>query len=90
VTILIPPRAPNLPLATPEYGRAYQDQYSNALRLYFNQVDNTNAALLGPAGGRYVRIGVQESAGRLCRAAAGSGTSAAGGNAAAVAGARMR
>ena len=54
MTILIPPRAPNLPLATPEYVRAYQDQYSNALRLYFNQMDNTNAALLGPAGGRYV------------------------------------
>jgi len=31
--------APNLPLATTEYSRAYQDQLNNVLRLYFNRVD---------------------------------------------------
>jgi hypothetical protein len=31
--------APNLPLATDEYSRAYTDQLNNILRLYFNRVD---------------------------------------------------
>jgi len=31
--------APNLPLATMEYNRQYQDQLNNVLRLYFNRVD---------------------------------------------------
>jgi hypothetical protein len=34
--------APNLPVATPDYQKQYQDQYSNVLRLYFNQLDSTN------------------------------------------------
>jgi hypothetical protein len=32
--------APNLPLAPDEWDRRYQDQFSNTLRLYFNQLDN--------------------------------------------------
>jgi hypothetical protein len=31
--------APNLPLATDEYSRAYTDQLNNILRLYFNRLD---------------------------------------------------
>jgi hypothetical protein len=31
--------APNLPLATDEYSRAYTDQLNNVLRLYFNRLD---------------------------------------------------
>jgi hypothetical protein len=31
--------APNLPLATVEYSRQYQDQLNNVLRLYFNRLD---------------------------------------------------
>jgi hypothetical protein len=31
--------APNLPLATEQYSRAYADQINNVLRLYFNRVD---------------------------------------------------
>ena len=34
--------APNLPIATPDYQKQYQDQYSNVLRLYFNQLDAIN------------------------------------------------
>ena len=37
---LITSKAPNLPLATVQYEPRYQDQFANALRLYFNQVDN--------------------------------------------------
>lgn len=37
---LIPPRAPSLPLAAPEYARQQQDRLTDTLRLYFNQLDN--------------------------------------------------
>lgn len=33
-------RAPNLPIAPTEYSQQAQNQFSNALRLYFNQIDN--------------------------------------------------
>jgi len=32
--------APNLPLATAQYSREYQDQLNNVLRLYFNRLQN--------------------------------------------------
>ena len=35
-------KAPNLLIAPTEYAQLYQDQLNNALRLYFNQVDNVN------------------------------------------------
>ena len=36
-------RAPALPLPPPDYLQAQQDQFQNALRLYFNRLDNFNA-----------------------------------------------
>lgn len=50
------PVAPNLPLATPQYERQFQDQFENILRLYFNQLDNAFASLLSPAGGKYLKF----------------------------------
>lgn len=50
------PIAPNLPLATTVYERQYQDQYSNVLRLYFNQLDNAFASLLGVSGGKFLKF----------------------------------
>ena len=41
---LRPPKAPNLLIAPVEYTQQYQDQLLNALRLYFNQIDNFNAS----------------------------------------------
>ena len=41
--------APNLPVAPNDYERRYQDQFSNALRLYFRQVDNSNEQLIRAA-----------------------------------------
>jgi hypothetical protein len=35
-------KAPNLLIAPTSYAQQYQDQLNNALRLYFNQVDNLN------------------------------------------------
>jgi len=39
-TELIPSKSPNLLVAPVEYSQQYQDQINNALRLYFNQIDN--------------------------------------------------
>ena len=48
---LRPPKAPNLLIAPVEYTQAYQDQMNNALRLYFNEIDNMGAALADNYGG---------------------------------------
>jgi hypothetical protein len=44
-------RAPALPLPTPDYLQAQQDQFQNALRLYFNRLDDYNIAASIPASG---------------------------------------
>lgn len=51
---LRPPKAPNLPIAPVEYAQQYQDQVLNALRLYFNQIDNLTFSLSGSLGGAYL------------------------------------
>ena len=51
---IINPAPPSLPLATGEYERRYQDQFSNVLRLYFNQLRNALSELFSGAGGRYI------------------------------------
>lgn len=53
-TKLFVPATPNLPLGTEEYQRRFQDQYSNVLRLYFNQLRNAIDQLIGPTGGKYL------------------------------------
>lgn len=52
---LIHTPAPNLPLPPPEYERRYHDQFANALRLYFNRLDNNMQALLGTNGAAYLQ-----------------------------------
>jgi hypothetical protein len=44
-------RAPALPLPPPDYEQAQQDQLNNALRLYFNRLDNFLSELSGNQGG---------------------------------------
>jgi hypothetical protein len=48
---LRPPKAPNLPIAPIDYRQQYIDQVLNALRLYFNQIDNFSQAVAIPASG---------------------------------------
>lgn len=48
---LRPPKAPNLPIAPVEYRQRYLDQVLNALRLYFNQIDNFGFGLINTSGG---------------------------------------
>ena len=53
---LRPPKAPNLLIAPVVYDQRYIDQLNNALRLYFNQIDNGMASLLANEGGSYLRF----------------------------------
>jgi len=47
---------PRLPAAPMEYNAEFIEQYSNILRLYFNQLDNLTGVVLGEAGGRFIRF----------------------------------
>lgn len=51
-----PSKAPNLPIAPVEYTQTYQDQVLNALRLYFNQIDNFSLPLTQQNGGGYLQF----------------------------------
>lgn len=51
---LIPPKAPLLPLAPVQYDQRFGTDLVNALRLYFNQLDNTNTTVLGENGAQYL------------------------------------
>lgn len=44
-------RAPSLPLQPTEYSKSQQDQFQNALRLYFNQLDSFNLNVTIPNSG---------------------------------------
>jgi len=41
---IVPTKSPNLPVARPEYDQISEDQFLNALRLYFTQIDNFTRA----------------------------------------------
>ncbi|WP_396190712.1 hypothetical protein, partial [Flavobacterium sp.] len=53
---LIPPKAPNLPIGPVDYSQQYQDQFSNVLRLYFNQIDNFCQPFSNQNGGSYLQF----------------------------------
>mgnify|MGYP003346838981 CR=1 FL=1 len=53
---LIPPQEPRLLAAPVEYSAQYQEQYSNALRLYFNQLQNYFQLLSTNPGGIYIQF----------------------------------
>ena len=49
--ILVTSKSPNLPIAPVEYNQQYMDQVLNALRLYFNQIDNFTQGINKPDSG---------------------------------------
>lgn len=49
------PKAPNLPLAPVTYEKRFHEQFSNVLRLYFNQVDTIFESLFGVTGTKTLR-----------------------------------
>lgn len=53
---LVPPKAPNLPIGPTDYSQQYQDEFSNVLRLYFNEQDNFLSGLNGTNGGGYLKF----------------------------------
>lgn len=56
IQTLRPPKAPNLLIAPVAYAQTYQDQLNNALRLYFNQIDNFGFGLLNGTGGSSIKF----------------------------------
>lgn len=56
VTRLVNPVAPRLPAATVEWDHRFMEQYSNALRLYFNQLDSTLGTMLSGEGGAFLNF----------------------------------
>ena len=50
-TPLRPSKAPNIPIAPVDYDQRYIDQLTNALRLYFNQIDNFTGFIAQPISG---------------------------------------
>jgi len=53
---LISPVQPRLPAAPVEYDQRYIEQYSNILRLYFNQLDNFNQLFTTNTGGALLKF----------------------------------
>jgi hypothetical protein len=53
---LIAPQQPRLLAAPMQYDAQYQEQYSNALRLYFNQLQNFNQLFTTETGGALLRF----------------------------------
>jgi hypothetical protein len=53
---LRPSKAPNLPIAPVDYSQQFMDQYSNALRLYFNEIDNFAQPFSNNNGGSYLKF----------------------------------
>ena len=51
---LTPTKAPLLPLAPIQYDQRFGTDLNNALRLYFNQLDNLNLTAFGAQGGRFI------------------------------------
>ena len=54
--VLRPPKSPNQPIAPVDYDQRFQDQFSNALRLYFNEIDNFASGLLSTYGGSILKF----------------------------------
>ena len=57
------PAPPSLPLGTIDYSRQYQDQYSNVLRLYFNQLQNVQQELTAQVATNQTNIWLLNSGG---------------------------
>lgn len=51
---LLNTQSPALPIADDLITPGFQNNYSNVLRLYFNQIDNVTGVLLGPLGTAYL------------------------------------
>jgi hypothetical protein len=71
---LIPPRAPNLPLAPGQYESRYLEQLNNTLRLYFNTIDNFSKQFVAETGGAYLKFPFIEASETVTQYATGNNT----------------
>jgi hypothetical protein len=71
---LIATKSPNLPIPTTEYERAYFDEFTKQLRLYFNTLDNGLSSLYGPLGGGNLNIPFIEASNSTPQYATGNNT----------------
>jgi hypothetical protein len=71
---LIPPRAPNLPLAPGQYESRYLEQLNNTLRLYFNTIDNFSQQFVAETGGSYLKFPFIEASDSGTQYATGNNT----------------
>jgi hypothetical protein len=71
---LIATKSPNLPIPTTEYERAYFDEFTKQLRLYFNTLDNGLSSLYGPLGGGNLNIPFIEASDSTTQYATGNNT----------------
>jgi hypothetical protein len=71
---LIATKSPNLPIPTTEYERAYFDEFTKQLRLYFNTLDNGLSSLYGPLGGSNLNIPFIEASDSGTQYATGNNT----------------
>jgi hypothetical protein len=67
-------RAPALPLPTPEYLQAQQDQFQNALRLYFNRLDDYLSSVSSNQGGSFISFPFIEASDSTTQYATASNT----------------
>lgn len=56
MTQLLGVAPPRLPTAPQQYETRFQDQHSDVLRLYFNQLGSSVNTLIGPRGGQYLNF----------------------------------
>ena len=56
LTRIVNPVAPRLPAATVEWDHRFMEQYSNVLRLYFNQLDSALGLVLSGEGGSFLNF----------------------------------
>ena len=71
---LIPPKAPNLPLAPIQYDSRYVEQLTNVLRLYFNTIDNFSQQFVAETGGSYLKFPFIEASDSGTQYATGNNT----------------
>jgi hypothetical protein len=53
---IISPQQPRLPATPPQYSEGFQEQYSNVLRLFFNQLQNFNQLFTTNTGGSLLQF----------------------------------
>jgi hypothetical protein len=67
-------KAPSLPLPPPDYDQRREDQFANALRLYFNRLDNSLYALSANTGGGVLGFPFIEASNSTAQYATGNNT----------------